>query len=197
MRDKFFKGERPQIYLQPVVPRLTKDGRTVRVPFTVTMSESLAKTCSRAILGAYEECADPNQQRSQITLTSKFDNTNIALLELQDQADPLFTLRNVRLENFTVNRKEGQVYLSFSCELPMLAQEGLWRFLGERFATTLWAEFTASQFALEMTAVDAAQQLNNRLAQDGATASLIGPQGEVIAKFGAKGDTPKKPGGKK
>lgn len=148
-RDKFLAGERPQVFLGIPRLKLDKDHRKIiTLTFVVKLTDELAERCETKVQRAYADCADPARQIDAVTTRVEIPNTDIELFDLRENAEPIYTLRNVRIERLGLKRVEGEVLLSFAVELLLLSLANLGAFVLQRFGSALWAEFKPSQHAL-------------------------------------------------
>lgn len=149
-RIKFMDTYRLETFIQ-ARPKMVDGIRCVQFNFSAEMKVEAAIACDPIIQRAYEDCETPERKIKRVDLGVSIENTDVDIFELSDSKSGFYRFANVTLEDLVVQRSKGKkagTFLTFGCVLPQM-RAGLWKFFGDRWFSTAFFEFTASQLAFD------------------------------------------------
>lgn len=149
MATKFFSNRKVQLFVGYPRGKRNKEGeRNLVIPFRVTLDGQIVRSAPEFVKHAFEEI---KSGCGLYEIKKEVENIDCEIFSLEEHKRPTIRLPRLHLRKLSVGEvknSEGDTstVLSFQTEYPW--DEVVWKFLGDRYKTDVWAQFDPAQATL-------------------------------------------------
>lgn len=146
---KFFNSRKIKLFVGYPRGKRNKDqDRTLVIPFRVALDGQIVRSAPDFVKRAFDEIKDG---ADFVGLKKELENIDCDIFALEEHKRPAVKFARLHLKKLSVGEvKNGEgdtaTVLSFSTEYPW--DEVVWGFLGDRYKTDVWAQFSSAQASL-------------------------------------------------